>query len=262
MIEILLPVIFVSFIIAGTHTYFGLHILKRGVIFADLAIAQMVAMGAAFAVLFDLNISLYSLIFGFLGAGLISLYRKYENTIIQEALIGVTYVSATAITIIFLEKAPHGEEALRTILSGNLLWVTYPQIFKTLIIYIAIFIIHGFLGKKFIELTEGKIKNLWLDMLFFFTFAITVTYAVQMGGILLVFSFLIIPSLISTFLLKSFIKRIFAGWLIGVIASTISAYLSYVFDIPTGPFIVVILTLLLIIVSIWAIFEKGEKREI
>ncbi len=249
MIEILLPVIFASFMIAGIHTYFGLHILKRGIIFADLAIAQIVAMGSAFAVMLNWDLFFTSLSFGILGALLISTFRIYKDKIIQEALIGVTYVSATALTILFLEKAPHGEEALRSILSGSLLWITYGKLLKIFVIYTGISIIHFFFWKKFLALSEGNLTNFILDFVFFITFALTVTYAVQMGGVLLVFSFLIIPSLISGFLAFNFIKRLLIGWITGVAGSIIGTFISYILDIPMGPSIVVVLTLFLLIIS-------------
>jgi zinc/manganese transport system permease protein len=247
----LIDILFESFIacilIAIIHTYFGIHILKRGIIFADLSIAQIVALGTAFAVMKELNTFYISLIFGILGAILISLYKFLGDIKIQEALIGITYVSATALSIIFLDKAPHGEEALKTLLSGNLLWVTSKDIIWTFVIYIFIGIIHIFLWKKFWEISKGNSKNILLDFLFFISFALVVTYGVKLSGILLVFSFLIIPALISGLLSENFLKRMMIGSFIGIISGLVGIYISYSMDLPTGPAIVIILTIPLIV---------------
>ncbi|MEN3043901.1 MAG: metal ABC transporter permease [Candidatus Hydrothermales bacterium] len=259
MIEIILPILLSSFILVGIHTYFGIHILKRGIIFADLAIAQIVAMGVAFAFLFNLNHFLSSLIFGLLGSILLSTYRVYDNKVIQEALIGISYVASTAFTILFLEKAPHGEEALRELFSGSLLWVTYEKLIRIFFVYLLIGLLHFKLWKKFLNLSEGIEKSLLFDIIFFSSFAFAVTYSVQTGGVLLVFSFLIIPPLISTFLFKNFILKLIFGWLIGILSSILGAILSYILDIPTGPAIVATLTFFLIIFALFNIFKRKSK---
>ncbi|MEN3046204.1 MAG: metal ABC transporter permease [Candidatus Hydrothermales bacterium] len=259
MIDILLPILISSFILVGIHTYFGIHILKRGIIFADLAIAQIVAMGVAFAFLFNLNHFFSSLLFGLLGSVLLSTYRTYDNKTIQEALIGISYVAATALTILFLEKAPHGEEALRELFSGSLLWITYSKLLKIFFFYLLIGLLHLLLWKKFLNLSEGKEKNLLLDILFFSTFAFAVTHSVQTAGVLLVFSFLIIPPLISTLLFKNFIYKLIFGWTIGILSSVLGAVISYILDIPTSPAIVTVLTIFLGFFTIFNMFKKKKE---
>ncbi len=267
MIELMFPALVASLILVGIHGYLGIHIIARGVIFVDLALAQVAAFGWAAA---GLGLGPYvSSLFGLpeaeasyaagltatlIAAALFSLSRMERKHVPQEAIIGIVYVVASAGTILLAAQAPRGSEHVEELLTGTLLWVTWPQIWKTLITYGAIGTVHWFLRNRFFTISlkpelarqEGWRIALW-DFLFYALFGVVVTSSVAIAGVLVVFSFLVIPAVIA-FLFTTKPNLLLAiAWSTGTLATVLGLYVSYVTDFPTGPVVVCAFALVLIV---------------
>lgn len=221
------------------HAYFGIHILERGIIFVDLALAQFIGIGIALSFLFgEEKSTLLALTFALGGAFIISLSKKASRYVNIEAFIGVLYIFSFSASILILDKSPHGLEEFKAIMNGNILWVTPKDILSTFIVYAVIGALHFFLRKQFYSLTfEGK-GGFLLELLFFSSFAVVLVKSVRMAGILQVFSFLVVPALIGRLFFKKPMQVLLTGWLVGVVVSVIGIFLSFRLDIPTAPVIV------------------------
>jgi zinc/manganese transport system permease protein len=237
--------------LVGIHCYLGLHVLKRGIIFIDLSLAQVACLGSTVALLFgidhhSLGAYFVSLLFTFLASGLFAYGKKVENKISQEVLIGVVYALASAAVVLVVDSLAHGAEHLKELLIGRVLWVSWPDVFKTAAIYSVVGLIHFFVRKNMVALSEGKpIKNAaWWDFLFYGLFGVVITSSVNVAGILLVFSFLIVPALLSTFLYQSLKSRLIFGWVLGFFLCVLGMAISYFKDWPAGAVLVVCFTIL------------------
>lgn len=251
----------ICLVLTGIHTYLGTHVLAREVIFVDLALAQIAALGTTVAFLMGYAIDSHhaywtSLLFTFGGAAIFSLSRISEKDVPQEAIIGITYVVACAIAVLAVDKAPHGAEHIKYLLVGSVLWVTWHEVVKTAIIYVLIGLFHYIYRYRFILISndpqrarsEGINIRIW-DFLFYASFGFVITSSVRIAGVLLVFSYLIVPSVISALFTKSLTKRLTIGWITGFLVSALGAILSFVFDLPTGATIVVTFGLVLVITA-------------
>jgi len=266
MIELMLPALVASLILVGIHGYLGVHIIARGVIFVDLALAQVAAFGWAAA---GLGLGHYvseslgipemeasyavGLAATLIAAGLFSISRTEHKHIPQEAIIGIVYVVASAGTILLAAQAPRGSEHVEELLTGTLLWVTWPQIWKTAIIYGAIGLAHWFLRKRFITISlqpetarEKGWRVAWWDFLFYALFGVVVTSSVAIAGVLVVFSFLVIPAVIAFLFTETPGRLITIAWTSGALATILGLYASYKTDLPTGPVVVCTFALVLI----------------
>ena len=224
MIDILLSAFFLSVILLGIHSYFGLEIIRRGIIFTDLAIGQMAAFGAALSILLLDGQYLYpvSLVFALIGGYTISLISRKEKN--PEPFIGLMYAFGLAGVYILLSKSAHGMETFQQLMAADILFTPLEDILKTSVLYAALGLFIVFFQRK----TTGHLK----DMLFFVTFAATVTSSVKLAGVLIVFSLLLAPALI-VIILKSRMPLITA-WIIGTVLNIIAIIVSYQFDFPTG----------------------------
>lgn len=250
MIELMLPALVAALILVGLHAYLGIHIIARGVIFVDLALAQLAAAGATVAVFFGLHADsfggyLFALAATILGAAVFSVSRIRNRYITQEAIIGIVFVVASAITILLAAEAPRGAEHVQELLTGTLLWVTWPQIWRAAGIYAVVALIHWFLRRRFLVISlqpevakEEKWAIRWWDFLFYVLFGVVVTVSVSIVGVLLVFSFLVIPAVIA-FLFTSRPGALLAiAWSVGSLAVVLGLYASFQTDLPTGPMVV------------------------
>lgn len=239
----LLPALVACLILTGIHTYLGIHVIRRNIIFVDIALAQVAALGFTIAsgVGFEPETTvayLFGLGAAFLGAIFFTLFRREEFP--QEAIIGVVFAISSALAILIADRIPHGAEHIKFILSGNILWVSWPQIVKTAVIYSA-------LGLFFIAAHRHFLIDSWgWDLLFYLTFGVVITSSVQIAGVLLVFAFLIVPALCSALFYQGFQKRLIFGWLLGTAVSVAGIFLSYRLDFPTGPSIVTVFGVALI----------------
>ncbi|OUR97412.1 hypothetical protein A9Q84_13890 [Halobacteriovorax marinus] len=238
-------------ILVGIHCYMGLHVLKRGVIFVDLSLAQVAGLGSTVALLFHVEHHstasyLISLLHTFAAASLFAWGRKVEDKISQEVLIGIVYALASALVILVVQKLTHGSEHIKEILIGRILWVSWDDVIKTSIIYSIVAGVHYYFRKQLLGVSSGKqIENkaFW-DFLFYALFGVVITSSVGVAGILLVFSFLIVPALVSTFFYKGLKQRLIFGWVLGLLVCTLGMFLSYILDLPAGAILVVCFTVI------------------
>lgn len=251
----------VALTLTGIHTYFGLHVLARNIVFVDLALAQISALGTTTAFMLghlpqSEGAYLYALAFTLVGAAMLSLTRHWTGRLSQEALIGVIYVTAAAAGFLLVDQAPQGAEHLKQILIGSILTVSEDDLFRLLALYAAIGALHWVLRRRFLLLSfqpdgarrRGLRTWLW-DFLFYASFGVVVTSSVAIGGVLLVFSFLIVPAAIGVLYSQRLLTRLLVGWGVGVLASLIGLSASYTLDLPTGAAVVCALALTLLLAA-------------
>ncbi|HUP88842.1 MAG TPA: metal ABC transporter permease [Longimicrobiales bacterium] len=250
--------------------YMGLHVVKREVIFVDLALAQVATMGTCFALIagyhFDDRITYWiSLGVTFGAAALFSWSRKAERLQVpQEAIIGITFVVAAAAVILLLSRVAGGKEELEHLLTGDILNVTAGDVAKRAATFAAIAIFYGVFHKRFSLISDnhqlaeqqGVRVRLW-DFLFYAAFAMVVVSFVRVAGVLLTFAYLIVPAVCAVMLAKSWARRLAVGWVISILASGAGLYASYKLDLPTGAAIVCACGVALVIVSTVASFRRA-----
>ncbi len=243
--------------------YLGLHVVRREVIFVDLALAQVATLGTCVALLmgyhFDDRITFWiSLAVTFLGAAFFSWTRNTNKAAVpQEAVIGITFVVAAAAVILLLSRVAGGKEELEHLLTGDILNVTKGDIGQRVLVFAALGAFYGGFHKRFVLISsdperafaEGVRVRLW-DFLFYAAFALVVVSFVRLGGVLLTFSYLIVPAVCGTMLATNWMKRLAIGWGVAAAASLLGLWASYKMDLPTGAAIVVASGFLLAIVGI------------
>jgi zinc/manganese transport system permease protein len=251
LFDLLLPALTASLVLSGIHAYLGLHVVERGVIFVDLSLAQMAALGATMAYLLGYDVHsniayVCSLSFTFLGAALFAFTRLHRKTRIpQEAIIGIVYAVSAALTILVMSKATQETEHLKEMLVGNILSVSWRELGKTALLYAAIGIFHYVFRDRFLTLSmdqeeaerRGWNVRFW-DFLFYVSFGFMVTASVAIAGILLVFCFLIVPSVAAMLFSRRLGVRLAIGWSMGALVSAGGVALSFFLDLPTGATIV------------------------
>jgi zinc/manganese transport system permease protein len=247
------------------HAYFGIHILERGVIFLDLSLAQVIAVGIAASCFLgdDPSIRFYlAVAFAVLGAFVLTFSKQIGRHINIEAFIGVLYVFSFALSILLLDKSAHGTEEFKSIMNGNILWMTWGDLIKATIVYAAVGGVHILFWKKFMALSYGNEKGIFWEFFFFLTFALVLVSSVQIAGILQVFSFLVIPALIGRLYTRDPIKILLKGWGIGLLVSLFGVSLSYKLDLPTAPLLVASLSVIFfILLGLKARKERTPKME-
>ena len=264
MLAFLAPCFVASLILAGIHAYLGVHVVERGVIFVDLSLAQIAALGATIALLLPVSggdphapvVYWISLAFTFLGALVFATIRSRRARIPQEAIIGICYAVASAGAILAMSKATSESEHLKDMLVGNILAVSWAEVGKTALLYGAIGVFHYIFRKQFLAISmsheraeaQGLSVKFW-DFLFYASFGFVVTSSVSIAGVLLVFCYLIVPSVAAMLYADSIGKRLAIGWSMGTIVSALGVYLSLKLDLPTGATIVVTFGLVLIIMA-------------
>ena len=242
-----------SLILTGIHAYLGVHVVERGVIFVDLSLAQIAALGATIAVLLPItggdphapSVYWISLAFTFIGAAVFSTIRSKRARIPQEAIIGICYAVASAASILAMSKATAQAEHLDDMLVGNILAVSWHDVLKTTLLYGAIGIFHFVCRRQFLAISmdpaaaeaKGLSIRLW-DFLFYASFGFVVTSSVSIAGVLLVFCYLIVPSVAAMLYADRIGPRLAIGWSMGTIVSALGVYLSVALDLPTGATIV------------------------
>lgn len=274
----ILQLLGIPFLVALTlttiHTYFGLHVLARNVVFVDLALAQVSALGATVAFMIghmpqSEGAYLYALAFTFVGAAMLSFTRHWTGRLSQETLIGVIYVTAAAAGFLLVDQAPQGAEHIKQILIGSILTVSADDLLHLVVLYAAVGALHWLLRRRFLSLSfdpdqaQRHDLRLWLsDFLFYASFGVVVTSSVAVGGVLLVFSFLIVPAAIGVLYSARIVIRLLVGWGAGAMASLIGMSASYAWDLPTGAAIVCTFALTLLLAAILKplVFASGAER--
>ena len=253
-----------SLILTGIHAYLGVHVVERGVIFVDLSLAQIAALGATIALLLPITggdphapVTYWiSLGFTFIGAFVFSTIRGHKARIPQEAIIGICYAVASAAAILAMSKATSESEHLKDMLVGNILAVSWPEVGKTALLYGGIGAFHFIFRRKFLAISmdsakaeaQGVAVRFW-DFLFYASFGFVVTSSVSIAGVLLVFCYLIVPSVAAMLYAEGIGRRLAIGWTMGTIVSALGVYLSLKLDLPTGATIVCTFGLMLIIMA-------------
>ncbi len=235
-------------VLVGIHAWLGLQVLSRGVIFVDLALAQVAALGAAIAMVMGYELHspaalVASLIAALVCALLLSWTNTQGETVPQEAIIGVIYVVSAAASILVLDRTPHGAELLKTVLVGQILWVDWEDVLRLVILYAIVGALHwGFRGPLLALSAPEPAKTCpgtraW-DFLFYASFGVVITASVPIAGVLLVFTFLIVPAVCAVLVTASLRSQLLLAWLVGSVMSAVGCLLSYLLDSPTGATIV------------------------
>jgi zinc/manganese transport system permease protein len=235
-IALLWPPFLVALCLIGIHAYFGIQVLARRVIFVDLALAQIAALGATVAFMLGhpaqgAGAYAYSLLFTLLAALLLAFTRAWSTRIPQEALIGVIYVVAAAAAILLIDRAPQGAEHLKQILTGNILTSGLGELTTIVPLYLAVGIAHFALQR---HLSPDHHTGWVWEFIFYASFGIVVTSSVALAGVLLVFSFLIVPAAIGVLYCDTLARQLAVGWISGTFASVAGLSGSYWLDLPTG----------------------------
>ncbi len=261
-LDIMMWPLMACLLLPGILVYLGLHIVKREIIFVDLALAQVAALGICMAILLghdshDWQTTAWSAASTLVGAGVLTLTRRSGRRVPQEAIIGIVYVVAAAAALLLLSHCPEGNEELRKTLVGELLLVQPGEVLRTFALFAVVGAIHGIFHRQFHMLSFGpqgersEATRLWIwDFLFYVLFGVVVTSFVRMGGVLLVFSYLIIPAVCASLLAASLRGQLAVGWAVATLSSVAGLYASYRWDLPTGAAIVCALGLTLSMVGI------------
>lgn len=262
ILQFLAAPIAAGLIIAGIHAYLGLHVVERGVIFVDLSLAQIASLGAAIAVWqgsdpHSAAVYWMSLGFTLIGAFIFAMIKGHEAKIPKEAFIGISYAVASAAVILMLSKATGESEHLRDMLVGNILSVQWPEVWTTGAVYVGIGAFHYVFRKRFLEISmdaeavaaRGISVRFW-DFLFYASFGLVVTRSVAIAGVLLVFCYLIVPSVGAMLWAARIGPRLAIGWVMGVVVSMLGMYFSVEFALPTGASIVCTFGLVLILMAL------------
>ena len=250
MTELLLWPFIAGLVLTAIHAWFGLHVLARGVVFVDLSLAQVAALGLTVAILAGHDVQSdggywYALAFALGAAALFALTRACEAKIQQEAIIGIVYAVSASLGVLALDRAPQGAEHIKQLLIGSILTVTPREVGTIAVLYAAIGLVHVVFRRAIVEVSfdprnaaaRGRRLFVW-DVVFYGSFALVVTSSVRVAGVLLVFAYLIVPAALAGLLATSLSRRLVAAWVLGTALTGIGLYASWSWDLPTGPAIV------------------------
>jgi len=258
-------------ILVAIHTYLGIHVLKRRVIFVDLALAQIAALGTTVGFLFGImpdtpGALAFSMAFTFLGAGVFAVTRFRNERVPQEAIIGLAYAIACATAVLVVEKT-RGAEHLKDILVGNLLWVTWSDVAMAAIVYAVVGVVHFVFREKFMMISEnadaafrsGIAVRAW-DFLFYMTFGIVISLSTRVAGVLLVFVFLVAPAILAFLLTNRIRLQLIIGWATGTVVTIAGLYLSWKLDLPSGPAVIAFYGVALVLGGASVFLWRAEDR--
>ena len=250
MLELLLWPFVAGLVLTAIHAYFGLHVLARGVVFVDLSLAQVAALGLTVAILAGHSVQSeagywYAFAFAIGGAMLFALVRPYEKALQQEAVIGIVYAVSASLGVLALDRAPQGAEHIKQLLIGSILTVTPGEVGELALLYAAIGAVHLVFRRPLVEvsfdppLAAARHRRVFLwDVVFYGSFALVVTSSVRIAGVLLVFSYLIVPAALAGLFARGLRQRLLLAWALGGAVTAAGLYASWTWDLPTGPAIV------------------------
>ena len=253
--------------------YLGLHVVQRGIIFIDIAMAQMASLGICLAVLFHLDLeswTTFGIALGFtlVGAGVFSVTGKRTSRVPQEAVIGIAYVVAAAAAVLLLSRAAEGDEQIKNMLIGNILLVTPREVWERFALFALVGGFHFALRRNFLLVSfsrdvayEKGLRVRWWDFLFYAVFGLVVTSFVRLAGVLLVFSYLIVPAVCGINLATRIGNRLLIGWIVALIGGIGGLFLSYWWDLPSGAAIVCTFGALLILVSLSGVARSRLRAD-
>src|SRR6266851_6666138 len=259
-----------AIVFTGIHTWFGLQVLRRNVVFADLALAQVSALGATVAVVAGHAVSstagyAYALIFTAAGALLLTASRGIARNVRQEAFIGVLYVVATAATVLVVDRSPQGAEHVKRMLVGSILSVSADEVMKFTVLYGLIGALHWVVRRQLLraadDTSSGAGATAFWDLVFYLSFGVVVTSSVGTAGVLLVFCFLIVPALIGSLFSPHIGAALAIGWAAGAAASAAGIFGSFLLDAPTGAVTVVAFAASLVLAGGVRAFMTGPAAQ-
>jgi len=264
----LLPPFTVCLLLAGLLSYFGNHILSREVIFVDIAVAQVASLGTMIGIMMGmtegtLGSYLFSLAFTVIIVSIFAVSKFKNKELSQEVTIGIIYCMALAIAMLLVDSVTGGSNFIQKTFSGAILWVTWTDVLITALIFAPLFVIHMFFQKSFIRISDGDVDGYkestikLYNLIFYITFGIAVVQSVKIGGIFVVFMYLIGPAAMALFITDVWKLRFFMSWLMGFIGSVLGISVSYNYNLPNGPTIVCMLGVMLFITSL-----ATRKREV
>lgn len=269
IVHFLIPPFVACATILGLLCYLGMHVLKREIIFIDIALAQIAAVGATFAHVYlgagENSLPAYLCAFGFtvLASLFFSQIDKRITQITHEAIIGVTYAISAAAALFVLALAAGGDVHMEHMLTGSILWARWPDILAIAVLFGCVGLFHLVFRRHFIRLSEeyggGTVRgerDVWWDFLFYVSMGIVITFSVKIAGVLVIFSFLIIPATFSAMFAESWGKRLVIGWCVGIAAVIVGLSLSYFLDFSCGPAVVTILGTSLIVAALVRIARR------
>jgi zinc/manganese transport system permease protein len=254
--------------------YLGLHVVQRGIIFIDIAMAQMASLGICTAVLLRLDLESWTtfgiaLAFTLAGAGIFSVTGKRTSQIPQEAIIGISYVVAAAAAVLLLSRAAEGDEEIKNMLVGNILLVTPREVWERFTLFAAVGIFHFVFRKNFLIVSFNRdgayqkgLRVRWWDFFFYAVFGLVVTSFVRIAGVLLVFSYLIVPAVCGINLAQRTVNRLLIGWFVALLGGIAGLFLSYWWDLPSGAAIVCTFGALLVLISLFALWRHRRVHSV
>jgi zinc/manganese transport system permease protein len=249
-------------VLTGIHAYLGLHVIAREVVFVDIALAQIAALGATAAFLWGYDLDSwgsygFALSFTIVGASVFALTRSRERRVSQEAIIGVVYAVSAAAAVLVADRTPHGAEHLRSMLVGSILAVRGREVLEVASLYAVVGLFHWLCRRPFLLIStepERAYRDGWRvrgwDFLFYASFGVVVTSSVRIAGVLLVFSYLIVPTLAANLLGGSVARRLALAWGFGTLVSVVAMVASAILDLPTGATVVCAFGLILLVLAI------------
>ena len=256
-LDLIIPPIVAGLVILAIHAYLGLHVIARGVIFVDLAFAQIAALGTTVGILLGIGHGpgelLFALGFTLLGALIFSFTRMEDSAVPQEAIIGITFVVASAAVILIAGLTAEGAEHIRETMTGTLIWVDWPTIGKMAAAYAVVGGFHFVFRRRFLSLTfapEGMDgRRLW-DFLFYVSFGVVIAFSVNVAGVLMVFSALVIPGVVAFLFTNRFGNALRIAWGAGAVAIVGGIGASFYWDLATGPLLVCAFGVLVVVAGV------------
>ena len=255
---------FVAAVITGILlSYLGVHVVGRGIVFVDLALGQISSLGVAFAAFIGTGLTTIPLIFTLTAALLMSFINIRDKRLKQEAIIGIFYAFASALTVLFISKTPHGDSDIQEVLFGNILSVSWEQISSIGILFGGIALLQLIFFRKFFSLTESfengenhlvGIFNIW-NFLFYISIGLAIVFAVKINGVIPVFSYLIIPAVSAILLTKNKAAVLIISILLSILAGFLGLNFSFHYDFPAGPSIVAVLGGIFMIAALYKIIR-------
>jgi zinc/manganese transport system permease protein len=259
-------------VLVGIHSYLGIHVIRRKVIFVDLALAQLAALGATVGFLFGIMPEtpaafIFSIIFAAAGAAVFALTRMRSERVPHEAVIGLVYAIAAAMAILVIDKAPSGAEHLKNVLVGRIEWVRGHEVALAAAVYAVIGVVHWIFRKPFYLISEkpeeafrkGVNVRAW-DFLFYLTFGVVISISVKVAGVLLVFVFLVVPAIAAVMITDNHLRQLLIGWTMGTVVTVLGMLVSYHASLPSGPAVVAVYGLVLVLVAVVLYVVRSKRR--
>jgi zinc/manganese transport system permease protein len=272
--DLMLPAFAECLVLVGIHSYLGLHVIRRRVIFVDLALAQVAALGATVGFLFGMAPDspaalIFSILFTFVGAAVFSITRLRNEKVPQEAVIGLVYAIAAAVIILVVDRAPHGAEHIKEVMTGAILWVQWDSIVFAAAVYCGVGLFHYVFRKQFLLISDdperayqsGMRVRFW-DFLFYLSFGVVISISVRTAGVLLVFVFLVVPAITAVLMTDRLSVQLVIGWVMGTLVSVLGLALSYWGDMPSGPTVVGFYGATLVVMALFLfVYNAGARRQ-